>query len=68
MPVPQSPCTKVCIVEPASGLCVGCGRSLPEIEGWLAFTDTERARLMGELPARMAGLTARRPAARSEPG
>ncbi|MGH6771820.1 MAG: DUF1289 domain-containing protein [Xanthobacteraceae bacterium] len=51
-----SPCNKVCTVDPISGLCVGCGRSLKEIEGWLRFSDHERRRIMGELPQRLAAL------------
>ncbi len=57
---PPSPCTKVCTVDPVSGLCLGCGRSLAEIERWLAFTEAERTRIMAQLPARIAALTARR--------
>jgi predicted Fe-S protein YdhL (DUF1289 family) len=58
MPI-QSPCTKVCTVDPKSGLCRGCGRTLDEIAGWTALTDDERARIMIELPRRMARLDAR---------
>ena len=31
MPSIESPCIKVCAVDPRSGLCLGCGRSLAEI-------------------------------------
>jgi len=58
MPI-QTPCTKVCTVDPMSGLCLGCGRTLDEIARWTALTDDERARLMMELPRRMARLDAR---------
>jgi predicted Fe-S protein YdhL (DUF1289 family) len=47
-----TPCVKVCIVDGASGLCLGCWRTLGEIGGWSGFTDPERARIMGELPGR----------------
>ena len=50
----ESPCNKVCVVDPASGLCVGCGRTLPEIGGWIGFTPEERRRIMAALPARLA--------------
>ena len=49
-----TPCVKVCIVDGASGLCLGCRRTLAEIGGWSGFTDEERARIMAELPARAA--------------
>ncbi len=52
----ETPCNKVCTVDPASSLCIGCGRSLAEIAGWLGFTDAERTRIMAELPARLARL------------
>ncbi len=51
-----SPCIKVCVVDPVSGLCIGCGRSLAEIGGWLDFSDAERRALMAVLPARLAAL------------
>ena len=49
----ESPCNKVCVVDPIAALCVGCGRSLAEIEGWIAFNADERARIMAELPRRL---------------
>jgi uncharacterized protein len=52
----ESPCNKVCAVEPVSAHCVGCGRSLAEIEGWIGFCADERARIMAELPRRLVTL------------
>ena len=52
----ETPCNKVCTVDPASSLCIGCGRSLAEIAGWLGVTDAERMRIIAELPARLARL------------
>jgi len=49
-----SPCTRVCAVHPRFELCVGCGRSLDEIAGWMAFRADERALVMAALPARLA--------------
>jgi predicted Fe-S protein YdhL (DUF1289 family) len=46
----ESPCNKVCVVDPVSALCIGCGRSLAEIAGWIAFDPGERARIMDDLP------------------
>ena len=66
MPTLESPCNKVCTIEPMSGLCLGCGRSLVEIERWLAFTPAERAEVMAHLPQRLARL--RRPDGAIEPG
>ena len=47
-----TPCIKVCIVDGASGLCLGCHRTLPEIARWGALTDTERAEITLALPDR----------------
>lgn len=47
-----SPCVQVCTMDDASGLCLGCFRSLPEIAGWTRLTDARRAALIEALPAR----------------
>jgi predicted Fe-S protein YdhL (DUF1289 family) len=49
-----TPCVKVCIVDGASGLCLGCLRTLAEIGGWAGLTDGQRAAIMADLPARRA--------------
>jgi len=49
-----TPCIKLCVIDRASGLCAGCGRTLAEIAGWLSFTDAERRATMAALPARLA--------------
>ena len=54
-----TPCEKVCSVDPHSGLCQGCGRSLSEIERWAKFSDGERARVMAELPRRLEAMRVR---------
>ena len=38
-----SPCIQVCAVDAASGLCLGCRRTLAEIAGWSRLTEAERA-------------------------
>jgi len=52
MPI-QTPCIKVCEIDPASQLCAGCGRTLAEIGRWGAMSDAERSAIMAGLPARM---------------
>jgi len=49
----ETPCEKICVVDPASGLCRGCGRSPTEIERWTAYSDGDRSRIMAELPRRL---------------
>lgn len=47
-----TPCIKVCVVDGASSLCLGCYRTLPEIAQWSRFDDAERERIMAELSGR----------------
>ncbi len=48
----SSPCVRICVIDPASGLCEGCGRTLREIAQWAALGEAERLRIMVELPGR----------------
>ncbi len=52
----DSPCTDICRIDEATGLCVGCLRSLEEIARWTTFSESERR-------AVNAALKSRRPAA-----
>jgi predicted Fe-S protein YdhL (DUF1289 family) len=49
-----TPCIAVCMIDPKSGLCHGCGRTLPEIARWHRIDNAERLAIMAQLPARMA--------------
>ncbi len=51
-PPPVSPCTALCIIDPASGFCHGCARTIGEIAGWLSFSDEEKQRILAALPER----------------
>jgi len=59
-----TPCIAVCMMDPKSGLCFGCGRTLPEIARWHRIDNVERLAIMATLPARkaVAGLPALAPA------
>ena len=52
----SSPCSRICVVHPASRMCIGCGRSLDEIAGWIALSETERRQIMAQLPARLTAM------------
>jgi predicted Fe-S protein YdhL (DUF1289 family) len=54
-----SPCNKVCTLDPASGWCIGCGRTGEEIGAWIMLDDAARAALVAELPARLRQLASR---------
>lgn len=47
-----TPCVMVCTVDGASGLCLGCLRTLEEIATWSRMNDAERAAIMSELDER----------------
>ncbi|HKQ28542.1 MAG TPA: DUF1289 domain-containing protein [Burkholderiales bacterium] len=49
-----SPCVKVCAMDPARGLCIGCWRTLDEIARWGTMSDSEREAVIAALPGRRA--------------
>ncbi len=49
---PISPCIGVCIIDPSSGFCHGCARTIPEIAGWLEFSAEDKRRILAMLPER----------------
>ncbi len=49
-----SPCTKVCTLDPRTGFCAGCHRTLDEIARWSELTNAERRQVLARLPARRA--------------
>ncbi|TDW26269.1 hypothetical protein EV128_115168 [Rhizobium azibense] len=49
----RTPCIHVCSIDPATGLCTGCGRTLQEIGNWMSYSDEERERIMTVLAARL---------------
>jgi len=55
----ETPCEQICIVDQSSGLCRGCGRSLAEIERWMAYSDGERSRIIDALPRLLEAMNAR---------
>jgi predicted Fe-S protein YdhL (DUF1289 family) len=50
----SSPCTSVCVIDPPTGLCAGCYRTLDEIAGWIGLSTEERRALLAELTQRRA--------------
>jgi predicted Fe-S protein YdhL (DUF1289 family) len=41
------------MIDPKTSLCLGCGRTLPEIARWHRMQSAERLAVMAQLPARM---------------
>lgn len=50
----SSPCILVCAVDPKTGWCQGCFRTLKEIAGWTRMAPEEREHVMRLLPERRA--------------
>jgi uncharacterized protein len=42
----------MCLLDHATSTCIGCGRTIKEIAGWVAMSDAERRAIMAALPAR----------------
>ncbi|WP_420133251.1 DUF1289 domain-containing protein [Rhodopseudomonas sp.] len=61
----ETPCIAVCLIDPQTSLCFGCGRTMPEIARWHRIDRDERLAIMAVLPQRMseAGLEPPKPRA-----
>lgn len=53
-PDAPSPCVSICVLDPASGFCRGCFRTIQEIAGWTMMTRAERLAVLDRLPDRRA--------------
>ena len=49
----ETPCIAVCLMDQQTGLCLGCGRTLPEIARWIRMQSAERLQVMSTLRQRM---------------
>ena len=50
-----SPCISVCVTDPGSDLCYGCGRATPEIAKWSSFSNQEKKQVVEVSRSRMSG-------------
>jgi len=48
----SSPCVNVCQMDPDSGLCRGCRRTLREIAEWLEMTAEEKLAVLERVAQR----------------
>lgn len=55
----ETPCVQVCVIDPATGLCIGCGRNTAEIGNWMALPSGQRREIMVGLPERIKSMTSR---------
>ena len=49
----STPCVRICVVDPLTALCIGCGRSTEEIADWLDMSEPERTAIMAGLGERL---------------
>lgn len=56
-----SPCISVCRIDPATGWCVGCLRTIDEIASWGTLAQAQRDAVMTALERRRADPAAPRP-------
>lgn len=49
-----SPCINVCTIDPGTGWCAGCARTIDEIALWSALDDADKRAVLEELPGRRA--------------
>jgi predicted Fe-S protein YdhL (DUF1289 family) len=50
----QSPCIGVCAMSEATGLCLGCYRTIEEIREWWGMPSAQRKQVMDVLETRQA--------------
>ena len=48
----NTPCIKVCQMDPLRGVCIGCCRTLDEIARWGTMSSEEQQHVLAELPER----------------
>ena len=56
----ESPCVKICVIHPSERLCTGCHRTIEEISTWSQLPQTERDKIISELPERASRFKKRR--------
>jgi uncharacterized protein len=49
----STPCIRVCVLDPDTGLCEGCGRTRDEIARWYELSEDQRLAIMSGLEERM---------------
>ena len=51
----DSPCVKICRIDPKTMLCQGCGRTLDEVQRWLKMPDAEKKHTLDLIAERRNG-------------
>jgi len=53
--MPASPCVGICLLDPATGLCRGCLRTVAEIASWYEASTAEKRAILARLDQRRLG-------------
>lgn len=48
----ESPCISICTMDDATGFCIGCYRTLDEIQGWWDLDNTKKQAIVDEASER----------------
>jgi predicted Fe-S protein YdhL (DUF1289 family) len=51
---PPSPCISVCQMDPLTGFCIGCTRTIDEIRDWIISNPDERNAILAKITERRA--------------
>jgi predicted Fe-S protein YdhL (DUF1289 family) len=51
--IAPSPCTGRCTLSPSRRLCLGCGRTMEEIQAWPELTEAERRSVLSRIETRV---------------
>ena len=51
-----SPCENICQMNPKTGYCIGCLRTIDEIADWLEMTREEKHQVLNQLDQRRKAL------------
>jgi uncharacterized protein len=54
-PMPESPCVGICLVDPGTGSCRGCLRTVAEIASWYEASAAEKLAILARLDQRQRG-------------
>ena len=52
----RSPCVSICRIEPATGYCVGCHRTIDEIADWGTMSDDRKRGVWQQIRQRRSAL------------
>lgn len=52
-PEVATPCVNICRMDEENRYCIGCWRTVSEIQRWVTMTDEERRAVMCQLESRM---------------